>query len=146
MSEFKFSTFLKDTFTFDNIWVSIRNIWIFSVPVLLIIIGVMFTNNRHLKIQNANLQQDTIKMNDSIKNLSAQNVILYNQLQELLTELSDWQDKYTVVFTENKNIKTENAKFYSDLRNQMLAVSKKIKDINYSIYKMQQKNMPQREK
>lgn len=97
-----------------------------------------FLNQKYLNNKVLKLQDSCTDLNYSLKSLTEQNLMLYNQIQEFSAQLGDMKSKYSILLTQNQKIKQDNAAFLESLQSYIWDIQKKIKDVSFKVYKMRQ--------
>lgn len=141
----KIEFIFKNFFTASNIKSYISQIWILFIVIFFCTTLLFFFKSRVLNNKVLKLQDSCLNLNNSIESLTEQNLMLYNQIQEFSAELGDMKSKYSTLLTQNQKIKQDNAAFLQSLQSDIWDIQKKMKDVNYRVYKMRQQNVPDKQ-
>mgnify|MGYP005839238471 CR=1 FL=1 len=135
---FVFNNFIS----LSNIKAFISNIWILFIVIFFCTTMLFFFKSKVLNNKVLKLEDSCTNLNYSLKSLTEQNLMLYNQIQEFSSELGDMKSKYSTLLTQNQKIKQDNAAFLQSLQSDIWIIQKKMKDVNFRVYKMRQHNLP----
>ena len=135
----------KNFFTASNIKSYISQIWILFIVIFFCTTMLFFFKSKVLNNKVLKLQDSCSDLNYSLESLTEQNLMLYNQIQEFSAELGDMKSKYSTLLTQNQKIKQDNAAFLQSLQSDIWDIQKKMKDVNFRVYKMRQQNVPDKQ-
>jgi len=133
------STFVKAVFKTDGISTLVKNLWIFLLPVFILLTLLYGYQKKQKDIKIAELESVVYKQQDSIANVQEVNNILNNQVQATRLELAQLQIKYIEIQDDLKNTNNKYKDINTDINKELTKLRSDLYSISTELIKIQNK-------